>query len=480
MPYKYKFVRERIGEKITDPSQLVGWRDRRLEREERERQAELERQRELERRRAAGEIIPEDDVPASTSTSATARRRNSFALRPETRPLTERPMTRTVARAIAMAATSDDASANTAIASTPAADDVEVEAPIFPSASSPTTASPAALPVVSAIDVDEEEPRDVDIVASRMIEPASNEDVQQQGTAATVTKEIEKPEERHSIGVSEPASPEVDNTPTYLQNTPTAVNTQASSPAYASVPSPEITQTTVENTATGAEADMDMGLLDPALFEPHNEESFAQQVSVPGVVNEKPLEPTVHQESEPVSQVTLVQAGNIPANRLTIVESATMASPTITIPQFRPVIAPPTLPVFTLATAPALAPASTPVIAPVNSPVASLPSATVTAPATALATTPEAVAALAVEVEHTAAKLPEPATGRKSPVQIVVPSAAAGNQQMTQPATGQSEARVKAAYQLVPVVDIGKLPPLLNALLQSPIHINFPPGREPR
>ncbi|KAK3388643.1 hypothetical protein B0T20DRAFT_484213 [Sordaria brevicollis] len=371
MPWNCKKVGERIGEEITDPSQLIGWRNRRLEREERQRQAELERQRDIERRRAAGEIIPEDEAPANASPSGTRRRRRGSPP-PDMRPLTERRMTRAVARALGITATPGGLPDND-IASTPTADDDEGEAPDSPLASSPIMTSPAVLPVASAVDVDEEGSRDAEIVEEGLIE-FDSDNFNHEGEAND-----------HDSNHDDVSHEDVDGDDASDENA-----------------------------------------------------------------------------------------------------SVTKARPTITILAARPVVAPTPAPVFTLATAPtptpAFVPAATPVpapafaplVAPVASPADSMEAviATDTAPpsATVPTTTPAAMEAPAVEVEeHTAAKLSESVIGGNAPVQSVVASTAAGNQQMTQLASGQSEARVKAAYQLVPVVDrINRL--FLESLvtLQSP------------
>lgn len=160
---RVKYVKERIGEEVTDWSQLL---HRRQRREERRRLQELERQKELERRREAGEI---SEVPTGATTAAcpNAPSRPATSITPFTRRVT-----RAATRAASNSTISNTTTATTTITATPT-----VMAPV--SAPTSAMAGVAALtsPTVIATAVDHEEHGYMDLVDPALFEFGNDDDV---------------------------------------------------------------------------------------------------------------------------------------------------------------------------------------------------------------------------------------------------------------------------------------------------------------
>lgn len=160
---RVKYVKERIGEEVTDWSQLL---QRRQRREERRRLQELERQKEIQRRREAGEI---PEVPTGATTAANPKAPSGTAT-------SIPPFTRRVTRAATRAA-SNSVISNTTTVTTTTTETPTVMAPV--SAPASATADVAALvsPTVIATTVEHEEHGYMDLVDPALFEFGNDDDV---------------------------------------------------------------------------------------------------------------------------------------------------------------------------------------------------------------------------------------------------------------------------------------------------------------
>ncbi|EGO55187.1 hypothetical protein NEUTE1DRAFT_46394 [Neurospora tetrasperma FGSC 2508] len=160
---RVKYVKERIGEEVSDWSQLL---QRRQRREERRRLQELERQKELQRRREAGEI---PEVPTGATTAANPNVPSG--------PATSiTPFTRRVTRAAARAA-SNSAISNTTTATTTTMDTPTVMAPVSAPASASGNVTAVDLPTVITDAADHEEYGYMDLVDPALFEFGNDDNV---------------------------------------------------------------------------------------------------------------------------------------------------------------------------------------------------------------------------------------------------------------------------------------------------------------
>ncbi|KAJ4390222.1 hypothetical protein N0V85_007437 [Neurospora sp. IMI 360204] len=283
---RIKYVKERIGEEITDWSQLL---HRRQRREERRRLKELEHQKELERRRETGEITQDASVPANIPAHIPTNATNSATLNPSATPATRAtttPITRRVTRAAARAAT-NAATPDTTTATTATADIDTTTAPASAPTTAQTTSTAATLPTVIAMAVEEEEHGDMGMLDPALFEPVNDMDVNvpQLVLAPTVVKETQNVEpiaRRASAGFSPFASVQAASIPANLSTI--AANAvayaPATAPAYAPAIAPTYAPITVPATgrATACEAEENVS---PKLSEPVTSEDIPEQVVVP-------------------------------------------------------------------------------------------------------------------------------------------------------------------------------------------------------
>ncbi|KAK1776564.1 hypothetical protein QBC45DRAFT_332727 [Copromyces sp. CBS 386.78] len=399
---RVKYVKERIGQEITDWSQLT---HRRQRREERHRVKELERQQELERRREAGEIPQADPIPTNTPanipTGAPARPATRAAPRATTAPITRR-ITRAAARAAPTASTPDTTTTtmitDTARFVTPAS------APAMAPASAPAPVLAAVLPTVINMTVEEEEHDDMGLLDPALFEPFINEIVPQQVpapmTAEKNQKAVEPVGRQPSARISQPANFQAATIPV---NSPTMA-TAIDAPAYGS----PLTHDWVTGQAYA-----------PANL-PANLAAVYTTAKVPAYV----------QAYAPVTTPSsaLVTASAYPPATAPAYDST-----------YTPAYAPSSAPGSIASSAPVTASASTAVATPVSGPVTTL--------VTGRATETEGV-------EDAVPKVSEPVTGGNVPERASVRSAAQESQKITKPTAEQPGARVQAALQLVPVAEI--------------------------
>ncbi|KAK3946825.1 hypothetical protein QBC32DRAFT_374703 [Pseudoneurospora amorphoporcata] len=386
---RVKYVKERIGQEITDWSQLT---HRRQRHEERYRVKELERQQELERRREAGEIPQADPIPANTPatipTGAPARPASRAAPRATTAPITRR-ITRATARAVSTASTPDTTTTtmitDTARFVTPAS------APAIAPGSAPAPVLPAVLPTVINMTVEEEEHDDMGLLDPALFEPFINEIVPQQVpapmTAEKNQKAVEPVTRQPSARISQPA------------------NFQA-----ASIPANSQTMAT----ATGA----------PAYGSPLKHDRVTGQAYAPANL--------------PANLAVVYTTAKVPAYVQVYAPVTTPASALVTASAFPPATAPAYDSTYTPAYAPAYAPSSAPGSIASSAPVTASASTAVTTPVSAPVTTLVTGRATETEgVEEAVPKVSEPVTGGNVPERASVRSAAQESQKITKPTAGQ-------------------------------------------